>query len=633
MQTYIETASDLHSWLSSLQITQKWINAEIKDEHILFELKHPKSGTVEVTQSLPNERIFRTHGIALELIEKEAKRAKLRVYDFGGIWDPVDGYVPGEHYAASHFALLSAILFDAAEEPRLVEQASQAFEFHLYTSRREYLLSEWMYHWDFQNYALIECYQRLHNRVSKEMKQGWQGGLKRWRTNHRNKLSNWAAMRALASYQRYRLFGSFLDFCRFRWNEYVALKGEQENGCIDDELNASRPIQYHIYTVALLHRLYLLTGRQRFGQRFLRGVDFFLPFVDPDGDFNYWGRGQEQIFGYGAAVYALTAAAKMTGESEYQHAASKVYEYLLQFKRDDHFPLVLNLHAEQERVGWYDYHHTTVYNAFLGVWLGLAHELNDRQPKFAVTQGAGLRKSIEQDFAFISNGSFFIAAGGGLPHYSSESGLTPCHLWVKGLGWIYSCPGGATRDAFGNFYGDEHVLRNCLAPLAVDQSDALYAPTGKIGEVKKYNATTIECFLDCGIFSVRRTIGISVNELQIFDEILLERDFDGKEFRLFNFPVIIDKFDYRVRSRELTIVSSNANMVIECDVNHPEPKFEELEQIRTAKGLARVVAMRIQHAWMPQGQKFFVNSRFKIRSRPVSLRRKDRSGVVEPASL
>ena len=64
--------------------------------------------------------------------------------------------------------------------------------------------------------------------------------------------------------------------------------------------------------------MYLLNGQDKIARKFLNGIEFFMPFVDPDGDFNYWGRGHGQIFGHGAAIYALLAAANLTGDVKYR---------------------------------------------------------------------------------------------------------------------------------------------------------------------------------------------------------------------------------------------------------------------------------------------------------------------------
>ncbi|MFQ5636733.1 MAG: hypothetical protein ACE5IR_01900 [bacterium] len=610
MRKYLETASEIHSWLSSLQVTQKWIDADIRGEASVFLLDHPILGKLEVTQSQTNAGIFRQQGIALQLHEEEKLGAQLRVYDYGGIWDPIDGFVAGEHYAASHYALLSAVLYGDTHDPHFLQHASKAFEFHRQTSPDEYELSSWMYHWDFQNYALIECYCRLQSHLDTQTRQNWEKSLMTWRANHRNKLTNWAAMRSLAYLQRHQLFGAFSDYCLYRWNERVAYHNQHKNGCIDDELNVSRPIQYHIYSVALLHRLFLLTGKERFARRFLRGVDFFVDFVDPDGDFNYWGRGQEQIFGCGPAVYALLAAAHMSGDQRYKKIAENIFDYLSQFKVDNHFPLVLNRQDDAKRFGWYDYHHTTVYNAFLAVWLGLAHELPGPQGTHNGVTQERMQVRDTGDFAFLKNQNFYVAIGKGLPHYSTEAGLTPCHLWVKGVGWIFSCPGGATEDAFGKFYGDENVRLNFLAPVAKEKNGNVLSPAGKTATITHHTKEAVTIVCAYGPFTVTRKMSLTFQELLICDELVFEEDFDGPELRLFHFPVVVDKFEYGVTPDDLILKTRDKDIVVNCVIDGVDADFESLEEIKTAKGLARVVAKRVTQRAFSKGDRLCVNITF-----------------------
>ncbi|MFQ5706566.1 MAG: hypothetical protein ACE5HO_03905 [bacterium] len=518
----------------------------------------------------------------------------------------------GEHYSASHFALLSAILHSESDDPKYLQHALDAFEFHRHTSADEYRFSEWMYHWDFQNYALIEAYARLQGSLSPESKQQWQACLKNWRSNARNKLSNWAAMRALALLHRHVLFGSRWDKLGFYRNKTVALKGEQKNGCLDDERGLSRPIQYHVYSAALLHRMFLLNGDPRIGQKFLKSLEFFCAFVDPDGDFNYWGRGQEQIFGYGAAIYALTAAARMTGDDQYEELARKVFAFLMGFQNEGHFPLVLNAHEDHERFGWYDYHHTTVYNAFLGAWLGLAHESQSANNGKAFAVKPELPRRKDSQFAFLKNDNFFVGVASGLAHYATEPGLTPCHLWVRNFGWVYSCPGGATAAAFGKFYGDKNSLLNFLAPIAVDQSGRLYCPAGRQGVIRHCSENQIICSLDYAAFRVNREIDLFDAEIRIQDEILFEENLDCRELRLVNFPLVVDKFQHELGKRDLLIHFENNHLLFHCDIKFSDSRLEALETAKTAKGYTRFFAMRVKDVQISKGVKFYADIQLKL---------------------
>lgn len=617
----LKVATEIHGWLAGLQISQKWIPANFEKDSVAFTFEHPERGEIAVAEKLTSDPIFSTNGVAFEIDDRECQNGKVRVYDYGGIYDPFDGRVMGEHYSTSHFALLSAILHEQSREPTHLEQAKRAFEFHMHTSRDEYAFSEWMYHWDFQNYALIECFARLSSNLEDETKTEWSRCLRNWRTNSKNKLSNWAAMRALAYLQRGKLWRSAFDKWMSRWNYRVALYGEQPDGCIDDEKNVSRPIQYHIYTTALLHRMYLLNGQDKIARKFLNGIEFFMPFVDPDGDFNYWGRGHGQIFGHGAAIYALLAAANLTGDGKYRDCAAKLFDYLNMFKKDDHFPLVLNSHDDREQMGWYDYHHTTVYNAFLGVWLALASEVQSHEARTAQIATKPQVQS-QRNFAFLTNEHYFIAVGQGLPHYSSEAGLSPCHLWSKELGWIFSSPGGPTEDTFGKFYGDKEIRKNFLAPIIISAEGRLISPAGNLSGFTASSTEEITCFADYGLCKIDRIIRIRRQSLEISDTITFKQDFVCKEFRLLNLPLIEDKFEYSFGGTELVIKSVEGSMVLSCDITGAGAEFEALETIRTVKGLAKVIVKRLTDLHVKKNEQFTVRLTFQavpsVMSSPVA---------------
>lgn len=613
MQTYLDVARDIHSWLAALQIKQKWIEADFIDGQLVFDLIHPSQGKIKVRQALPPEKVFRCEGVALELGEPNRFHMKLRVYDYGGIWDPIDGHVPGEHYATTHFALLSAILFLATKESRYIEQAIEAIAFHLYTSPDTYALSNWMYHWDFQNYAFVATYDLLKPYLPAKVKDAWLIGIKTWQTNHRNKLANWAAMRALAHLHRRKAVGGLSEFFKYHWNARAVSQARQVDGCIDDHKNISRPIQYHIFAAALLHRIFLLNDSKRMLRWFMAGVDYLLPWIDPDGDFNYWGRGQEQIFGYGAAIYSLQAAAQSHGNRQkYQNAADALLRYLVQFKNEDHFPLVLNARRDDELYGWYDYHHTTVYNAFLGVWLGFTHTLrwsdsDARRSHVAssknidVTNVRGAKPETEASsrattylkstqFVFLENENFYCAIGAGLKAYLSEAGLSPCHVWMRDAGWLFSCPGGPTPDTFGKVRNHPGAQENFLAPLAILPEGQLINAAAGVARFTTVTDDQVIVQWQNRHYAVLRKISLLPRSIHIDDEISFARAADYREFRFMSFPVVTDKFDIGFEEEALVLTTRDGVRVkIETHNDFGVASFRTNPRIKTAKGDAQVI--------------------------------------------
>jgi len=125
---YLTVIKDLYQWLRQYQIKQEKIIPKVEDHKIIFQLHHPTEGLLNVKMDLPLEKRFLCHGIGLEF-ENNIKDTDplLNVYDFGGIFDPIDGYVPGDHYATTHYAMLGAILYRETGEKTFLDDASRLF--------------------------------------------------------------------------------------------------------------------------------------------------------------------------------------------------------------------------------------------------------------------------------------------------------------------------------------------------------------------------------------------------------------------------------------------------------------------------------------------------------------------------
>jgi hypothetical protein len=131
---------------------------------------------------------------------------------------------------------------------------------------------------------------------------------------------------------------------------------------------------YHAFCGALLAELWMLEGWLWAGRAAAEAAAFLHPFVLPNGAALYVGRGQEQIFGYGALLYLLEAAAGMTGDERYGGLADRVFVRLTRFqRRDGSFPLVLGegemvepWAPDASRPGWYTYNRYADYLPFLG---------------------------------------------------------------------------------------------------------------------------------------------------------------------------------------------------------------------------------------------------------------------------
>lgn len=516
-------------------------------------------------------------------------------YDYGGIYDPVDKRVLGEQYSATHFALLSALLFRNTNDFTYLKSAKLAIEFHIRTSKDEYRFGDGGYPWDFNNYAFLETHRLLNEVLSLEERKTWKKSIKSMKTN-RYLVTNWFAMRAYSYLLRYKLFGSIIDYLKYKENLFFVNWAQLKDGCFEDLKWRSAPIQYHAFTLTILHRIYQITKDKTLKERFLRGVNYLKYFIDPDGDFNFKGRGQEQIFGYGAAIYVFEAAKKIdpANQEEYQYLLNKVCEYLLRFVNEEgHFPLVLNAHNDSEKMGWYDYHHLTVYNAFLGAWLALSSMISKSDVEAKKKNYDGITFFQPSQTLIVRFPSYYAVFSGGGTVYLSDCGLVPHNLWVKDCGWFSPTPGGPSQNLFGKINKVEHVEKNFFAPLAKDSDGRWIIPALKKGTITKLEDKIYKISLNYGPYIVEREVCFGTKEIAFEDQIHFKKDKTYQEFRYFNMPVSTEKYTVDVYDNHAEFkYHDEIKIILRLDLIAHYGDLECLEKIKTSRGYARILCIR-----------------------------------------
>jgi len=231
-------------------------------------------------------------------------------------------------------------------------------------------------HWQFWNYALLRLARHKSGGQAREL-----GKREILETIHPLRLhgrrtANWTLLRALCrllaserkALAHLEVLGALL---RFRRRAFLA------------DARAVRSFQYHCYCGALLAEIHELTGWKETARAWLEAAEWIAPFIMPNGASLYVGRGQEQIFGYGALIFLLSHAARATGDSNWGDLAQKVMTRLERFRRQDgSFPLVLNeleLRDPSSRHGWYSYNNLYDYLPFLAWYLLMASEASQQQ--------------------------------------------------------------------------------------------------------------------------------------------------------------------------------------------------------------------------------------------------------------
>jgi len=232
---------------------------------------------------------------------------------------------------------------------------------------------------EFNAYALLHCRRQLGERAVDSV-------ISRLRPVGRHS-ANWMLLRAAC----HALEGPWLSPHRARLEGRAALVWHCRRGFIEDRPGV-RSFGYHAFCGALLADLWQAQGFRWAGRAAARAAGCIGPFVLPNGDALYVGRGQQQIFGQGALIYLLEAArglvgdpsagsgsprAKPRGDGEYAELAERVFRRAMRFQRPDgSFPLVLREGEDTEpwrsdasRPGWFTYNRYGDYLSFFGCML------------------------------------------------------------------------------------------------------------------------------------------------------------------------------------------------------------------------------------------------------------------------
>lgn len=413
-------------------------------------------------------------------------------YDQGGIFDPLDQRVIGDHYATTHFAWASALQYSRQPLPHWLKKAEKAIGFHLRTSQEEYPPGHWDYHWDFNNLAFVETYALLADHLSTAEKQRWKTHLLQWKSNPHSAV-NWVAMRALALFKRGVLLNRPTDIKAAKGLVDTILSGQTRDGCFDDLPGRSRPSQYHAYTACLLLQMQQIDP-DRILRSCKRAARWLFQVTAPDGDINTLGRGQGQIFGYACAIYLFRAAANLDSRfcAHYLWAENKLLEKLsLALQPEGYLPLVINDCGGDPPCGWYDYHHLTVYNAFALVWLMLSQtQVSPEKKRLPTSLSKSNPPVLESSFLPDSgivcvhgpNFSLLCTAGESGAGYATDVGISPHFVfWKQKL--LFRYPVGPGPGKYGTRAQDHRQEENIWSPLICVGGQWLAPFQGK-GEIK-----------------------------------------------------------------------------------------------------------------------------------------------------
>lgn len=368
--------------------------------------------------------------------------------------DPNDKRVIGFHYGETHLGTAMIIWGTVTKNNKMVEIGQKVIEGFL-AHAVEYQKNP-AYHWDFNNFALCILVNYLDGslkNVRDEMKSQNTERNKVFcdkirsfliiQQDSKNPTINWLPMRM------------YFNYCKNLWTgDSKSLKvmdrlskkiqsAQYKDGFYEDLLPKGKSFnfQYHIYTTAVLHFLETQGIRKVENKK---AVQQAVSVVDPSGDVNYLGRGINQIFAWGPALYLFQSInadeALLKAESYFEGKIGTAI---------DNDNLILNNLLGSQKSWWWDYHYASVYFAHLVFWLVLAQILKDKSEHFVENE------IIENDSGvhIIETENFKVCIFDGRKDYLAEKGPLVANICEKNGRYVFKGAFGPFAGNYGNQYG------------------------------------------------------------------------------------------------------------------------------------------------------------------------------------
>jgi hypothetical protein len=505
-----------------------------------------------------------------------------QLYDKGAVFDEVEGRVVGDHYATSHYALMCAALYLTSNNEQYLKDIVEVEDFCL-RQLQGYPRVPWGMHLDFNNYAIAWTYELVGSSFSTKRQAKWKKALL-WSPMNRHKVGNWWGQRSLYSafLQKMDLGHQFKSRIIDMLYKKKFIHSLAADGCFEDKVGRSRPIQYHAFSLGLALALEHQNKNTFAPSDLSHAIDLIKVYLAPDGDYNFFGRGHKQIFAYSPAIFCLLC--NPTAENE--QAANTILKYVEQFQLPSgDFPLVLSANNKASKVGWYDYHRHSVYNAFFGAWLALAKLQLDTH-MFGVVKDQSTEHMIPRvnkpadSACYVKKTSYYFAfLSDGYDHYGSECAVAFHKLYITGLGDLVSCPGGPRDEVlgFGSINKFDYEAVNYFAPL-IEVNGVMVGP-GKQSLPGKTSDEVVSFKYCVGNVKASRYVEYTESTITIKDSLTLRDGSSPVAVRLFNLPLNIHKKELIVGEDSIQVRSANGSnkmvlISIEGDCDQPITAME-----------------------------------------------------------
>lgn len=553
-------------------------------------------------------RKFLEGGVVWNVEKISSNTISLSCYDRGGIFDyhingeglEIAPQVAGYYYAAAYSAYCFARRYRETGDPEFLNAAKLAFEFTKKVYIEGYLPFDYgIYHYDYKNPLIVETIEEILNKcLSKSELNEYMALYGYLREEHSSEPTNIIALRYhFQSLNNYY----FNKDCTSEISKIVKrLKRDQtKDGFLQDNNGNydAADLSYHHYMLACLGRGLAYMQNSQIKEIFLKGIDFSLSMLTPDGEVVFTGRGANNIYHQASAIYAFEYAKTIVNDKDkagqYKRAAKLLFNYLEKWQRDDGMvPSAMNKHISK-RMGWH--HCETPYNAKIAYFLYRAYDLtkddantiqnipSDYKGYSCITKNTG--------YATVRTKNYYITIfSGSPPSYRWSNGI-----YKEGIAGIamLGIPGkGAmlpvlTDTQNGSSSSDNFLIFNNKR----NRSEYLYQQ-GDLWMGGDNNQKIINCmgsYPSCKIAKSYRCID---DEIIVSTTLEFLKDGIFSIYGLLRAPILLDDFKCYVREDKVIVNSKDGCGLCFCNLEASVDFEDEIEMgaiTSNPRGLYRMV--------------------------------------------
>lgn len=459
--------------------------------------------------------------------------------------DPNDHIEISAHYGATHLAAALLLLGKDYGDAEALRTGNELLQGILNRWSVEHTLPA--YHYDFNNFAFIICFDCLGDEDTKLKDTIKKIVIKSPDSNHNT--VNWLPMRAYVNSKRYEWTGDGKYRKAIERCQKLIVEATNNDGGIEDRLpkGVSFNLQYDISTLAAL----IFAADIFHEYDFKPGINFLLRNVAPDGDINYQGRGCNQIFAWGPWIFILSVYGLCDELEKALGFLSPQVDKML-----DNKSMMLNNWVGSEKYLWWDYHYASVYTAHFLLWLLLAK----RNFKKWLFESSGNNCSDDSsNLQVYKSEDYYVSVFGGRKEYLAEHGPTISLIWSKKYGNIVKGCFGPWRGLFGNRNTFEDiVMLNYCGLIKVNRKNNSGIIAKVIKRIRPLNNTknsqdkapyfsSIQVVVENKVLTItwyNRDNNICYFNLPcLCDPSCFKLTIDGTEFPLYNIAKIRNQYD------------------------------------------------------------------------------------------